>query len=285
MDSSQPVLPPMGAALPAALAFRKNLVCYTSDPSVLIEYLQRLRLPYCLWDDYDCIDIKDKPETGTVLVLPNVDKTLNIQQDKLARFLQKMRTRQTPFFTAIATVSPEFVPYAHMTAYLKRQFWFACQDARPQDLVELAHEELPQLMSALGRIHVHPSIRRYVLDIIVHLRVHRFAKQASGGGCNANALRDMLELCQTLALAQERTFVVPELVKLAAHWYFPFHLELIQDPRHEISLQFGSDPDLISQVLTKLQNFSLERSQESHYPLYFQHMVLRDVLRIIVPPI
>ncbi|SCU92269.1 LAFA_0F09186g1_1 [Lachancea sp. 'fantastica'] len=285
MDSTQPVLPPIGAALPAALAFKRNLVCYAADPSVLVEYLRHLKLPYCLWNDYDNIESKEKPEKGTVLVLPNVDKTLVLQQDKLARFLQVMRSQPTPFFAAIATVSPEFVPYTQMTAYLKRQFWFACQNPRPKDLVKLSEEELPQLRSAIGKIHIHPSIRRYILDIIVHLRVHRFAKQASGGGCSANALRDMLELCQTLALAQERSFVVPELVKQAAHWYFPFHIELIQDPRHEISLQFGSDPDLVAQVLTKLQDFSLQRSQESNYPLYFQHMVLRDVLRVIVPPI
>ncbi|SCV01479.1 LAME_0G16468g1_1 [Lachancea meyersii CBS 8951] len=285
MDLSQPALPPMGAALPASLAFRKNLVCYTSDASTVVEYLQNLKLPYCIWDDYECVEAKERPDTGTVLVLPNVDKSLVRHQDQLAKYLQVMRQRETPFFAAIATVSPEFVPYAHMTAYLKRQFWFACHEPRPQDLVELSELELPSLRSTLRQIHVHQSIRRYVLDIVVHLRVHRFSKQASGGGCSAHALGDMLELCQTLALAQERTFVVPDLVKLAAQWYFPFHIEVIQDPRHEISLQFGSDPDLVAQVLEKLRNFSLHRSRETQYPLYFQFMVLRDVLRIVVPPI
>ncbi|SCU89755.1 LANO_0D06260g1_1 [Lachancea nothofagi CBS 11611] len=285
MDTSDPSLPPMGAALPASLAFRKNVVCYTSDASTVVEFLQTLQLPYSIWDDYDCIEAKSKPETGMVLVLPNVDKTLALQQDKLAKYLQVMRSQDTPFFTAIATVSPGFVPYAHMTAYLKRQFWFACAEPRPQDLVELSEDEIEPLKVTLRQVHVHPSVRRYVLDIIVHLRIHRFAKQASGGGCSTRALGDMLELCQTLALAQDRSFVIPDLVKLASEWYFPFHLELIQDPRHEISLQFGSDPDLVTQLIDKLHSFSLQRTQETQYPLYFQYMVLRDVLEKIVPAI
>ncbi|SCU94733.1 LADA_0G10748g1_1 [Lachancea dasiensis] len=285
MEDTQLTLPPIGAALPAALAFRKNLVCYTEDASTVVEYLQNLKLQYLLWDDYDCIDVKNKPDVGTVLILPNIDKILILQQDKLAKYLQTMASQKTAFFTAIATVSLDFSPYANMTAYLKRQFWFACGEPRIQDLVELSLQELAPLREALAQIHVQPSIRRYILDVVVHLRVHRFAKQATGGGCSSRALGDMLDLCQTLALAQERQFVVPDLVRLAAQWYFPFHIELIQDPSHEISLQFGSDPDIVAQVLYKLQDFSIQRAEKTKYPLYFQYMVLRDVLHRVVPPI
>ncbi|CUS20634.1 LAQU0S01e11122g1_1 [Lachancea quebecensis] len=285
MSCQEPSLPPMGTALPAALAFRKNLVCYCEDPTIVVEYLQSLQLPYVLWENYDSIGAREKPEAGQVLVLPNVDRTLTLQQDELAKFLQVMRSRDTPFFVAIATVSPDFVPYAHFTPYLKRQFWFACAEPATGDATDLREEALSQLRTSLRGIHVHHSIRRYVLDIIMHLRVHRFSSQASGGGCSTHSLRDTLELCQTLALVEERPFVVPDIVKTAAYWYFPFHLELIQDPSHEISLQYGSDPDLVAQLVNAMQQFSLDRASEIHYPLYFQYMVLRDVLNLVVPAI
>lgn len=286
MAAVDPRLPPIGTALPAALAFRKNLICYAEDPTVVVEYLQALRLSYTLWDDYDCIETKQKPEQEQVLLLPNLDMTRPLQQDKLAKFLQEMRSRSSPsYFTAIATVSPTFVPYVHITSYLKRQFWFACAGPCTDDLLDLHLESLPPLRAALGQVHVQHSIRRYVLDIIIHLRVHRFSNQSSGGGCSTHALRDMLELCQTLALDNKRTFVIPDVVKTASQWYFPFHLELVQDPSHEISLQFGSNPDLVAQLIGKLQNFSLHRSEKTQYPLYFQYMVVRDVLNLVVPAI
>ncbi|CAR22530.1 Maintenance of telomere capping protein 2 [Lachancea thermotolerans] len=285
MSGQEPSLPPMGPTLPAALAFRKNLVCYCEDPTVVVEFLQALHLPYALWENYDDIDARPKPEAEQVLVLPNVDRLLTLQQDKLAKFLQVMRSRDTPFFAAVATVSPGFVPYAHFTPYLKRQFWFACAEPMTGGATDFNEETLPQLRNSLRKVHVHHSIRRYVLDIIMHLRVHRFSSQASGGGCSTHSLRDILELCQTLALAEERAFVVPDIVKTASYWYFPFHLELIQNPSHEISLQYGSDPDLVAQLVNAMQQFSLQRASEIHYPLYFQYMVLRDVLNLVVPAI
>ncbi|SCW02492.1 LAFE_0F07624g1_1 [Lachancea fermentati] len=285
---SNPSLPPFRDSLLGALGCTKNLVCYTDDASLVVEQLRKQKLPYVIWDNYDNIESREKPFNAHILVLPNLDKTLGWQQDRLGRYLQDMRALDpTPFFIAIATVSSSFVPHRHMTAYLKRQFWFACAEPQPgsQDVLSIDEASLARYRAALAEVFVHPSVRRYVLDLIIHIRVHRLAKQATGGGCSTNALKDMLAVCQVLALLQGKSFVIPDIVKTASMWYFPFHIDLIEDPADEISLQYGSDPALVADLVHKLQNFSLSKSVETNYPLYFQFMVLRDVLSNVIPAI
>ncbi|SCV00301.1 LAMI_0G04148g1_1 [Lachancea mirantina] len=284
-----PALPSFAVALSAALVGRKNLVCLADDASTVVETLQKQDLPFAVWENYETVSGTPLPADSQVLVLPNADRMLQLDQDRLAKYLQEARATRAPFFVAIATVSQEFVPYRHFTSYLKRQFWFACAAPDANDTTDVIPDRsLPALLqrrAAAAAVHVHTLIRRNILDVIIHIRVHRLAQQASGGGCSTVALRNVYELCQVLESGFGRSYVVPATVKLAAFLYFPFHIDLIDDPAEDISLLYGSDPHLVAEVLDKLQRFSIQRTHETQYPFYLQYLLLQDVLANVVPAI
>ncbi|XBW36996.1 hypothetical protein QEN19_002576 [Hanseniaspora menglaensis] len=136
-------------------------------------------------------------------------------------------------------------------------------------------------------------LKQYILDIVVHLRMHRFSIQGKSGGISSISLNDMMQLSILLAITyellikisdckedssnieddmnvedEEDTVVTPDIVKIASRWYFPFKLQLTykrknnlktKNFRKDYSVQFGSDKKIVDELISNLYDLSLKK--------------------------
>ncbi|CCH59386.1 hypothetical protein TBLA_0B05580 [Henningerozyma blattae CBS 6284] len=158
-------------------------------------------------------------------------------------------------------------------------------------------------------ISVTPVVRRYIMDLMIQVRNHRFTHHSSGGGASTSALKALLELARMISLSKNKTFVTPRDVKLAACWYFPSHINIITDSSMDSSILYGSKPDLVDELLSifaklklkqntkkstskinndiKYQNFNNTEEIVDYElnPLFLEYWVIRDVISKVVPPV
>ncbi|CCF57971.1 hypothetical protein KAFR_0D03230 [Kazachstania africana CBS 2517] len=137
----------------------------------------------------------------------------------------------------------------------------------------------------LEDVYVQSSIRRYILDIMVHIRMHRLAYNAKGGGAHTRSLADVLLLSKLISRDCKRAFVTPKEVKAAAVWYFPMHICLISRASMDTSILYGSRKELVQQFLEKIVQVKNIKQRELNNPLFLEYLVVKDVLTKIVPPI
>ncbi|KAI5819546.1 hypothetical protein BZA77DRAFT_385204 [Pyronema omphalodes] len=93
------------------------------------------------------------------------------------------------------------------------------------------------------------EIRRYLLDIIVFLRMHRAVK----GGVVATGTADLEWLAKCLAPMHALDFVTPALVALAVFKVYNHRIELVQRTEDERSILWGSDPKEVEAYLKQVE--------------------------------
>ncbi|QHS74497.1 Mtc2p [Saccharomyces paradoxus] len=203
-----------------------------------------------------------------------------------------------------------FLPTSlHIGAWLKHKFWFACAPpyldfesstessihTRADSGAGIAREEeqepegkksvILNEEANLNDIFVGSTVKRYILDIMVHLRTHRLTYNAKAGGVYTNSLDDVVLLSRLIGLHSGKMFVSPSHVKEASKWYFPMHLELVQRSSMDSSLLYGSDPSLVDEMLEKLAKIKYEEVNEFENPLFLESLVVKNVLSKVVPPV
>lgn len=255
---------------------RRHMICFVkdlSDISPVEKILNRIN-PRIKTQFYEKIDesfIKNtKAEDGVVLVLFGaMDKKL---QGNFGTWLYHFRGN----LVMISDGSCDIIPY------LRHQFWFAC-GMNSGEALSLDLSLLPSIPDLVDQIHVHHSIRRYVLDIIVHLRMHRLSRASHAGGVHTRSLQDMVLLCKWVAYLKGYTFVTPEMVQTAAKQYFPWHLQLIEESKHDASTMYGSQPELVDELIDRFSKFGVKSGEEFGNPLFKELLVVENVLSKVVP--
>lgn len=166
----------------------------------------------------------------------------------------------------------------NMIPYLRHQFWYACGES-------IGESEPMALDSTalLNNVHVHHTIKRYILDLIVHLRMHRLSRPSQGGGAHSRSLADMMLLCKWIALQSKCSFVTPDMVQIACQRYFPWHLQLIESSRENPSVMYGSREDLVDELISKFDTFGLKMQKEYNNPLFKQLCVVQSVMKNVIP--
>lgn len=197
----------------------------------------------------------------------------------------------------------------HIDGWLKHKFWFACAppylnsdsssessiSTRATDNTGATGKEEQESAGKrsvvvdeeanLDDVFVGTNVKRYILDIMVHLRTHRLTYNAKAGGVYTSSLDSVILLSRLISLHSGRMFVAPSHVKEASMWYFPMHLELVRRSSMDSSLLYGSDPKLVDDMLEKLGKIKFEEVNEFENPLFLESLVVKNVIGKVVPPV
>lgn len=261
------LLPPFNVSVLAALSAHKNLLCYTNTISDISTTLIQWGKSVLTLEKHN---YNSKEINCQVMILPDLNTFSPSDQNSLAKWLVSLKKQKIDFIV-IGTISE-----IHLTYYLKRQFWFLC--GKPNGNIKYV-----DYTRDISSISVHPTIIRYVLDLIVHLRTHRFSNSAFGGGSNINSIDDIILLAKFLAIEENKEFITPDLIQLSVKWYFPLHMKLITKNSEDSSVLYGTDPETIKEILKKLSLFTDKKKEELDNPLLLQLLVLNDVISNVIP--
>lgn len=147
---------------------------------------------------------------------------------------------------------------------LAAQCLFREPDTRaPHDQADVG--AVAHFQKRVPRVYVSPEIRRYMWDVVAHVRNHRFVV----GGVPFGVYRDLEQMVRVVAVAEGRLYATPQSVKTAVARVLPFRLQLVQDVYMEPSIQWGSEPELVAAVLD----------------MTTQDMVVGEVLGTVYPPV
>lgn len=92
------------------------------------------------------------------------------------------------------------------------------------------------------------EIKTYIYDIVIFVRTNRFVV----GGLPTFVLGEFKQFVAIYAVLHGYEYVVPEMVRQAAYSLLPIRIHMLKDPQKEPSIQYGSDPALVSQILDKV---------------------------------
>ncbi|KAK9479966.1 hypothetical protein V1514DRAFT_350877 [Lipomyces japonicus] len=105
-------------------------------------------------------------------------------------------------------------------------------------------KDIESISSIANNVIISAEIRRYMHDVIVHLRLHR----AVGGGISARASKDMELFVKCLAPLHGINFATPILVSIATRKVYSHRLA-IPLPEEERTMIYGSDLDAVKNFL------------------------------------
>lgn len=178
---------------------------------------------------------------------------------------------------------------SHITVrdWLKHRFWIACFEPDQNEVVTIKPNNTGDALNITYMdVNVHPSVRRYILDIMIHLRMHRLVDITKGGGVHTGSLKDVIILSKLISMDKfKKSFVTPEHVKMACTWYFPMHLELVRSSAMDVTVLYGSKPNLVDGILEKIAHLKLTESNHLQNPLFLETLVVKDVIKKVVPPV
>lgn len=97
-----------------------------------------------------------------------------------------------------------------------------------------------ELTKAMYEVEIVPELMRYMQDIIIYARTHRFA----ACGLRPQASADFEVIVRTLCALRGHSIATPMTIKDAARLTLPVHLKLVA-AEDEPSLQYGGDPNLV----------------------------------------
>ena len=143
-------------------------------------------------------------------------------------------------------------------------------------------DEYDNILSSVNQVYIHYTIRRYILDIIIHIRMHRLCRSSQSGGAHSNSLQDMILLSRWLAFKSGSRFVTPEIIQEASLQYFPWHLLIIQDSEYEESILYGSQKELVDDLISRFDKFGMKMADEYQNPLFKQMCIVQNVLKKVV---
>ncbi|AGO10425.1 AaceriABL031Wp [[Ashbya] aceris (nom. inval.)] len=276
--SSEASLPEFETGLSAALACKRNFACFASSPEEILGALPGSRLRVLLLEDFNSIGSEpflNGREAPHVIVLATMHDLPARKQNEVARWLRMLKKSYSGLI-CVATIVAHDKRGLGTTNYLRRQFWFATRGPRR------ACDVLP--VSEPGVFTVHPAVHRYVLDILIHIRMHRLLDHSQAGGASSSSADDVLDLCQWLCSVNHptKTFVTPDDVQQACAWYFPMHLDVIRLPQQESSVLYGTSMKVAEDLLSGLHTF-LKKTETAHNPLLLETLIVQDVLNKVVP--
>jgi len=108
----------------------------------------------------------------------------------------------------------------------------------------ISEDVIMGLRQASKSVTVRAEMARYLQNIVVFLRLSR----AVAGGISAKATKHFLHLAMCLAPLHGIDYLTPSLIALAAKKVYR-HRIVLAAPEEDRSLQYGSDPNAVSQLL------------------------------------
>nr|POF18681.1 hypothetical protein CFP56_62189 [Quercus suber] len=105
-------------------------------------------------------------------------------------------------------------------------------------------EDIKALREQASQVFLDAEVAQYLHQIVVFARMNRFIK----GGVTATSTRNLRSLAQALAPLHGLDYVPPSLIALAARKVYAHRL-ILATAQTERSLQWGSDPVAVQQVL------------------------------------
>lgn len=190
--------------------------------------------------------------------------------------------------------------------WLRNKFWMACHsptvdlsesslssgyysenESTPDESIsdDTMRSEYLSNWLTLPQIHMESSLQRYLLDILVHLRLHRITYHAKGAGAHSNSVKDVIILSKIISLDSNKMFVTPRELKQAINWYYPMHVIVINHVSMDTSILYGSKVDLIEEFLNKVGKIKEIKSEEFENPFFIETLVIKDVISKVVPPV
>ncbi|KAK9455404.1 hypothetical protein V1511DRAFT_500355 [Dipodascopsis uninucleata] len=109
----------------------------------------------------------------------------------------------------------------------------------------LTAKDLETLSMMANNVSISSDVRRYIHDIIVHLRMHRAVR----GGVSARASKDFETLIKSLCPLHGISFATPSLVVIATRKTYA-HRIIIPPADDERSTMYGSDPEALKQMMS-----------------------------------
>ncbi|KAJ4415869.1 hypothetical protein N0V85_002519 [Neurospora sp. IMI 360204] len=109
----------------------------------------------------------------------------------------------------------------------------------------LSDSEIAHLAHLSLSVCVDIDVRRYQMNIIAFLRMHR----AVSGGVTPQATKHFEQLMRSLAPLHGLDFVTPALVGLAAKKVYLHRIEIVAQPERERSMQWGSELAAVEAML------------------------------------
>jgi hypothetical protein len=215
---------------------------------------------------------------GLAYVIEGIDQLPNVLQNVV---LEIMRTKRLTYkeqtiqcgelFTIIGITKEKDT----LLPLLNQEFWFR-QLYEP--LTTVTNKQYPtsetlnaskvtyfiSFKSRFSQVTIVPEIKRYIYDIVIHVRCHRCVST----GFPTRSITDLELLSQCLCVLFDREYVIPTVVKLACRKLIPFKIRMVA-PDLEPTLQYGSDADLVKELLRRMT----------------PKLVLEDVLRKVSPPL
>ncbi|CCD24591.1 Mtc2p NDAI_0D02770 [Naumovozyma dairenensis CBS 421] len=207
-------------------------------------------------------------------------------------------------------------PCIKLDDWLKHKFWLACSEPKvsthgktvpvcsnssqdtasisPGSSIDSGTESsgsagtiqlLHEVHSSYSDVYLQPVVRKYILDIIVHIRMHRLSYRAKGGGAHMDSLKDVIQLSKLISINGGKKYIIPRYIKQAAAWYFPMHLNLINKPERDNSILYGSKIRLVNELLDKIIKVKSYEVEELENPLFLESLVVQDVLKKVIPPV
>lgn len=200
-------------------------------------------------------------------------------------------------------------------AFLMQKFWLACPSKKVMTFLDIQQNmDLYCFLKYMSYMHIkwnqyktsfnqnstfkfNHSLKQYILDIVVHLRMHRFSVQGRSGGIGSISLNNMMQLSILMAITDnlvnkinstgddnlmiddhseglgdtDDITITPDIVKMASRWYFPFKLQLTYKRRanaktkhfkKDYSLQYGSDTEIVDELINSLDDLSIKKQNE-----------------------
>ena len=208
-------------------------------------------------------NILDDRRIADVIITNDLDLApANVQ----VQILELLRTKRIFTRTAMHTAPKDLLliavaskPGARLMHHLNDMFgmshYHGDEDSLPHvegkverfALPSFSREELTSLRSRAEAVRLTGEIDAYLHDIVVFMRQSRYVK----GGITATATRDLRAVAKALAPLHGLDFVPPSLVALAARKVYP-HRMIMATAQTERTLQWGSDPDAVREMLTGL---------------------------------
>lgn len=180
--------------------------------------------------------------------------------------LELLRTKRVFTRTSMHTAPKDFLfigvmsrPGMRLTHHLNDMFcmshFHAEEDGLPyadglleRDVVpSLSIEDIVVLREQAQKARMTAEVASYLHNIVLFMRTSRYIT----GGVTATATKQLRTLSSALAPLHGLNYVPPSLVVLAAHKIYPHRL-ILANASTEKSLQWGSDPRAVGQLLENI---------------------------------
>lgn len=228
------------------------------------------------------IDGAQNQSLNAIYVISGMDKLSNTMQSLILEIIRTKKIRYnektyfgSELFTVVGVLDDYNAKDKQLFRYLQDAFWFK-QPHDPQ-ANSISHLDLKNVESSaemirkfktigdsINSVVIVPEMKRYIYDIVIFIRTHRCVNTGLPGRC----ISELELLSKALCVLFNRGFVIPSIIKLASRKLLPLKIKMIK-PEHEPSLQWGSDPELVNELMKRMT----------------PQLIVEDVLTKVSPPV